>query len=144
MFAVASRAFLGSVVVAFETPQHPHGLLPLLGACATAYLVSVLMMHHTIMTEKIARRGVRVPSDYVADHLDRLLVRDTCSRAVVTLSASQSIGEVRQWMKSGGADARHQGYPVVDEEQRLLGVLTRRDLWMTEIPDTTTIQGLIR
>ena len=144
MFAGASRAFLASVVFAFETTQQPHGLLPLLGACATAYLVSGLMMHHTIMTEKIARRGVRVPSDYVADHLDRLLVRDTCSRAVVTLSASQSVADVRQWMQAGGADARHQGYPVVDEQQRLLGVLTRRDLWVTEIPDTAPIRGLLR
>jgi H+/Cl- antiporter ClcA len=145
MFAGASRAFLASVVFAFETTQQPHGLLPLLGACAAAYLVSGLMMRHTIMTEKIARRGVRVPSEYVADHLDRLLVRDACSRQVVTLSASQSIAEVRQWMQSGGgADARHQGYPVVDAQLRLLGVLTRRDLWNTEIPDTAPIQGLIR
>ena len=144
MFAGASRAFLASVVFAFETTQQPHGLLPLLGACATAYLVSGLMMHHTIMTEKIARRGVRVPSDYVADHLDRLLVRDTCSRAVVTLSASQSVADVRRWMQAGGADARHQGYPVVDEQQRLLGVLTRRDIWVTEIPDTAPIRGLLR
>ena len=144
MFAGASRAFLASVIFAFETTQQPHGLLPLLGACATAYMVSGLMMHHTIMTEKIARRGVRVPSDYVADHLDRLLVRDTCSRAVVTLSASQSVAGVRQWMQAGGADARHQGYPVVDEQQRLLGVLTRRDLWVTEIPDTAPIRGLLR
>ena len=144
MFAGASRAFLASVIFAFETTQQPHGLLPLLGACATAYMVSGLMMHHTIMTEKIARRGVRVPSDYVADHLDRLLVRDTCSRAVVTLSASQSLADVRQWMQAGGADVRHQGYPVVDEQQRLLGVLTRRDLWVTEIPDTAPIRGLLR
>ncbi|WP_281851927.1 chloride channel protein [Dyella sp. GSA-30] len=145
MFAGASRAFLASVVFAFETTQQPHGLLPLLGACAAAYLVSGLMMRHTIMTEKIARRGVRVPSEYVADHLDRLLVSEACSRAVVTLSATQSVAEVRQWMQSGvDAKARHQGYPVVDEAQRLLGVLTRRDLWGTEIPDTASIQRLIR
>ena len=144
MFAGASRAFLASVVFAFETTQQPHGLLPLLGACAMAYLVSGLMMHHTIMTEKIARRGVRVPSDYVADHLDRLLVRDTCIRAVVTLLASQSIAEVRQWMQSGGAEAQHQGYPVVDEQQRLLGVLTRRNIWAAEMPDTTPIRDLIQ
>ena len=144
MFAGASRAFLASVVFAFETTQQPHGLLPLLGACAMAYLVSGLMMRHTIMTEKIARRGVRVPSEYVADHLDRLQVRDTCSRAVVTLRASQCIAEVRQWMQSGAADAQHQGYPVVDEQQRLLGVLTRHDLWGAELPDTAPVQGLIR
>jgi H+/Cl- antiporter ClcA len=91
IFAGASRAFLTSVVFAFETTQQPHGLLPLLGACAAAYLVSGLMMRNTIMTEKIARRGVRVPTEYAADYLERINVGEVCSRQVVSLRASQSL-----------------------------------------------------
>jgi len=68
MFAGASRAFLASVVFAFETTLAPLGLLPLLAGCAAAYLVSGLLMPNTIMTEKIVRRGVHVPTDYVAHH----------------------------------------------------------------------------
>jgi H+/Cl- antiporter ClcA len=71
IFSGASRAFLTSVVFAFETTQQPHALLPLLGACTAAYLVSGLMMRNTIMTEKIVRRGVRVPSEYSADYLGK-------------------------------------------------------------------------
>jgi chloride channel protein, CIC family len=67
MFAGASRAFLTSVVFAFETTLQPFGLLPLLAGCAAAYLVSSLLMRNTIMTEKIARRGVIVPTDYLAE-----------------------------------------------------------------------------
>ena len=40
MFAGASRALLASVVFAFETTRQPMGLLPLLGGCTAAYLVS--------------------------------------------------------------------------------------------------------
>src|SRR5207248_2819949 len=61
MFAGASRALLASVVFAFETTLQSSGLLPLLGGCAAAYLISSTLMKHTIMTEKIARRGLRVP-----------------------------------------------------------------------------------
>jgi H+/Cl- antiporter ClcA len=128
IFAGASRAFLTSVVFAFETTQQPHALLPLLGACAAAYLVSGLMMRNTIMTEKIARRGVRVPSEYSADYLDQVLVRDACSRDVVSLPAGRQIAEVREWMATDLAQARHQGFPVLDENGRLAGVVTRRDL----------------
>ena len=71
IFAGASRALLASVVFAFETTLQPLGLLPLLGGCTAAYLVSCLLMQHTIMTEKIARRGVRVPAEYSADFLDQ-------------------------------------------------------------------------
>src|SRR5262249_46016087 len=76
MFAGASRALLASVVFAFETTLQPLGLLPLLAGCPAGYLVSALLMRNTIMTEKLARRGVRVPSEYAADFLDRVHVRD--------------------------------------------------------------------
>ncbi|TCV97771.1 voltage-gated chloride channel [Luteibacter rhizovicinus] len=52
MFAGASRALLTAVVFAFETIAQPAGLLPLLGGCTAAYLLSALFMRHTIMTEK--------------------------------------------------------------------------------------------
>ena len=57
IFAGASHALLASVVFAFETTRQPLGLLPLLGGCTAAYLVSLLLMRHSIMTEKLARRG---------------------------------------------------------------------------------------
>ena len=144
IFSGASRAFLTSVVFAFETTQQPHGLLPLLGACAAAYLVSGLMMRHTIMTEKIARRGVRVPSEYSADYLDQILVREACSREVVSLRADQRIADVRAWLASEAHGAGHQGFPVLDADGRPLGVLTRRDLREGRPDDAASVGSLIR
>ena len=144
IFAGASRAFLTSVVFAFETTQEPHGLLPLLAACAAAYLISGLLMRNTIMTEKIARRGVRVPSDYAADYLDRILVRDACSRAVVTLPAEQTLDTTRAWLEAGGAEAQHQGFPVVDAQGALRGVVTRRDLFNRRMAGERTVCELVK
>ncbi len=143
IFAGASRAFLTSVVFAFETTQQPHGLLPLLGACAAAYLVSGLMMRNTIMTEKIARRGVRVPAEYAADWLERIAVGDACSRQVVSLRAMETVGEVQAWLATDTAPAKHQGFPVVDGDGHLLGVLTRRDLLRASTPADATVQSLL-
>ena len=128
MFAGASRAVLASVVFAFETTQQPAGLLPLLGGCTAAYLVSWLLMRHTIMTEKIARRGVRVPSEYAADFLDHVLVRDHATRDVVTLKASDEIGDVRRWLASDDPRAQFLGYPVLDDAGNARGLITRREL----------------
>jgi H+/Cl- antiporter ClcA len=128
IFAGASRALLASVVFAFETTQQPHGLLPLLGGCAAAYLVSALTMRNTIMTEKIARRGVRVPTEYAADYLEQVLVRDACTREVVSLQTRDSLADVRHWIQSGRADAQFEGYPVVDDAGRVRGLVTRRML----------------
>lgn len=144
IFAGASRAFLASVVFAFEATQQPHVLMPLLGACVAAYLVSGLMMRHTIMTEKIARRGVRVPSDYAADYLDQVQVREVCHRNVVSLSADQCVADVRNWLNEDSPDAHHQGFPVVDDKGRLLGVVTRRNLFDAKVPGESSIASVIQ
>jgi CBS domain-containing protein len=121
MFAGASRALLASVVFAFETTLQPLGLLPLLAGCTAGHLVSALLMRNTIMTEKLARRGVRVPAEYAADYLDRLHVDEACSKDVVTLREDQPIEDLRDIVRT------HQGFPVVDANRRLTGVVTRRD-----------------
>jgi H+/Cl- antiporter ClcA len=128
MFAGASRALLASVVFAFETTRQPLGLLPLLGGCSAAYLVSCLTMKHSIMTEKLARRGAPVPAGYSVDYLEQVLVRDVALRDVVTLSATQTLAEVRAWLATHAPGASHQGFPLVDASGRLIGVLTRRNL----------------
>jgi H+/Cl- antiporter ClcA/CBS domain-containing protein len=144
IFAGASRAFLASVVFAFEATQQPHALMPLLGACVAAYLVSGLMMRNTIMTEKIERRGVRVPSDYAADYLDQVQVREACCRQVVSLRVDQRVVDVRNWLNEDSADAHHQGFPVMDDNDHLLGVVTRRNLFDVKVPSDATIASLVQ
>jgi H+/Cl- antiporter ClcA len=128
LFAGASRALLASVIFAFETTRQPMGLLPLLGGCTTAYLVSAMMMRHSIMTEKIARRGSRIVTEYVADFLDRVLVSEVASAPVITVRVDERIAHVREWIASHAEKWAHQGFPVVDHDDRLVGVVTRRDL----------------
>jgi CBS domain-containing protein len=128
IFAGAARCMLTSAVFAFEITLQPMGLMPLLGGCAAAYLISSISMRHSIMTEKLARRGVRVPMEYPADHLDQVLVKDHATRAVVTFMAGQTVGEARAWLDSGLPGSTHQGFPIVDEAGRPIGLLMARHL----------------
>jgi CIC family chloride channel protein len=143
IFAGASRALLASVVFAFETTLQPLGLLPLLGGCTAAYLVSSLLMRNTIMTEKLARRGVRVPAEYSADYLDQIPVEAACSRKIVTLRADQTLREVRRWVVERSHDTTHQGFPVVDDAGRLVGIVTRRDFLDPARADDMKLSELI-
>src|SRR3954469_9834784 len=114
MFAGASRALLTSVVFAFETTRQPIGLLPLLSGCTASFLLSCLLMRNTIMTEKIVRRGVRVPGEYAADFLDQVTAGLCSTKPVVTLNADDLLGSVRSWIATRGPETGHQGFPVVD------------------------------
>jgi chloride channel protein, CIC family len=141
-FTGASRALLASVVFAFEATRQPMGLLPLLAGCTGAYLISLRTMRYTIMTERLARRGTAVITEYSADYLSRLLVRDHASRAVVTIPADELIGTAQAWLTSGVAPT-HQGFPVVDGVGRVVGVLTRRDLLAPGLDETARVRDLV-
>ena len=142
MFAGASHALLASVVLAFETTRQPVGLLPLLAGCTAAYLASLLVNRHSIMTEKLARRGTQVRTEYSADYLSLVTVRDAMSTAVSTLEADTPLGEVRHWLASGQPGSSHQGFPVL-RRGHLAGLLTRRDLLDEKADPAVSVGGLI-
>lgn len=146
MFAGASRALLTAVVFAFEVTLQPLGLLPLLGGCAAAYMVSSLLMRESIMTEKLARRGLRVPNEYHPDPLEQLRVKDVATAEVVVLNEAQTLGEIRLWVASGAPGSGHTGFPIVGQDGYVIGVLTRRDLLGIGLPGDkqTTLREVIR
>ncbi|WP_316814518.1 chloride channel protein [Pedobacter nyackensis] len=84
MFAGASRAYLTSITFALEATMQSHALLPLLGACTASYLISFFFMENTIMTEKIARRGIYTPDSYEPDVLRRITISDVLGKGSKT------------------------------------------------------------
>ncbi len=142
-FAGASRAFLASAVFAFETTCQPNGLLPLLAGCAASYLVASLAGKHSIMTEKIARRGIRTPAEYLPDPLEQVSVEEIASKPAVTLVADDTVAKIRAWLASNAVGSRHQGFPIVDGRGVVIGVLTRRDLAPESASDGQTLRELL-
>ncbi|HSE67336.1 MAG TPA: chloride channel protein, partial [Gemmatimonadales bacterium] len=144
MFTGASRALLASVVFAFETTRQPLALMPLLAGCTGAYLISLLRMRHTIMTERLARRGVPVITEYSVDYLSQVFAGDRATRKVVSLPADQTLEETRAWLVSGAGGATHQGFPIVNGDGTLIGLLTRRDLLDPTASPAVPLRDLVR
>jgi len=144
IFAGASHALLTAVVFAFETTRQPVGLLPLLAGCTASYLCSLLLSRHSIMTEKLARRGVNLRFEYSVDHLAHVRVGDVAAADVVTLNGSQPLDEVRVWLASGAGHTTHQGFPVLDDTGLLMGVVTRRDILDSAHPTSKTVAQILR
>jgi CBS domain-containing protein len=59
------------------------------------------------------------------------------------LPAHAKVGELRQWMNSHAPHADHQGYPVVDEAERLCGVVTRRDVFNPVVQADAPLSSLL-
>jgi H+/Cl- antiporter ClcA len=144
MFAGASHALMASIVFAFEVTHQPMGILPLLAGCSAAYLVSVLLMRTSIMTEKLARRGAVVPTDYAVDYLSQLRVHEVMTRDLVTFSGKEAVGAIRERLFQNSPAVSHQGFPVFDEAGQLLGVVTLRDILDPKVTSGMLVLDLIK
>ncbi|HQW82927.1 MAG TPA: chloride channel protein [Ferruginibacter sp.] len=99
MFAGASRAFITSIIFALETTGQSNALLPLLASCSASYFISFFLMENTIMTEKIARRGVKTPDSYEPDILEKINVDQVMDNSGLILSSENNIAETITWLE---------------------------------------------
>jgi len=136
------RSPLTGVVFAFELTHDVNALLPLLVASTIGHAFTVLVMPRSILTEKVARRGYHLTREYTVDPLEALTVAEVMSQSVVTVPATLAATEIERLFFDRRYDGkRHQGYPVIDAEGRILGVMTRANLIEFSGPDE--MRGLI-
>jgi H+/Cl- antiporter ClcA len=127
MFAGASRAYLTSITFALEATMQSHALLPLLGACTASYLVSFFLMENTIMTEKIARRGVMTPDSYEADPLEKLTVTQVMNSEAIVFNAKNTLNEIKQWLVTNAIPINY--LVVVNDDGTYNGTIKLIDLY---------------
>lgn len=129
VFGGASQAMLASAVFAFETTGQSAALIPLLASCAVTVCVVRALSKTSIMTERIARRGISVPSQFGADIFEHTKVESVMDRHVSTVVASLPLADLADKMSVHHPDlGGHQAHPVLDEGGRLTGIITRGDV----------------
>jgi CBS-domain-containing membrane protein len=117
-----------AVIFALELTRDVNALLPLLIASVSAYGFTVLVMKRSILTEKVARRGFHVLREYSVDLLEKNHVEDVMTRKVRTIREDFQAEKIAPLYFHGRLT--HHGYPVVDKDAHLLGIITRQDLSM--------------
>jgi hypothetical protein len=76
MIGGVMRSPLTGVVFSLELTRAWPALFPLIIASITAYGASVLVLNRSILTEKIARRGLHLTCEYTTDPLETFFVGD--------------------------------------------------------------------
>jgi CBS domain-containing protein len=141
MFAGASRALLTSIVFALETSAQPNALLPLLAGCVISYFISFFLMKNTIMTEKIARRGVRTPHSYEPDILEKISVSDILPDEPLVLGEENTVRELRDWLEEEEAWV-NEHFIVANAEGEFLGILDLSALLRLDRNSSSTLKHL--
>jgi chloride channel protein, CIC family len=130
VFGAASRATFSFIIFAFEITRDYNSVLPLMLVSVIADGVAMwLMPRASIMTEKLARRGLHIHQDYEADVLQQVRVSQTMDRDVPTLPASMKVSELSDLIARRDPSVnRHQGMIILDSEGKLAGMITRGDV----------------
>jgi H+/Cl- antiporter ClcA len=131
------RSPLTGVVFPLELTHAWPLLLPLLLAATGAYALSTLTLRRSVLTEKIARRGLHITREYSIDPLETLLVEEVMSADYVAVDNHEPLAGLRDT----AIHSRQPLYPVLDRHGRLAGVLTRGQLLRAEQAHSQELAG---
>ncbi|MGH8369384.1 MAG: chloride channel protein [Gammaproteobacteria bacterium] len=130
VFAAASRATFTFIIFAFEITRNYESVLPLMLVCVIASGLTQFYMRESIMTEKLARRGLRIHLEYEVDVLRQVKVVEVMDKNPPVLNANSLLTElVDRISKHDPVVVRHDAYPLVDDTGVLTGIITRGDIF---------------
>jgi CIC family chloride channel protein len=120
------RAPLTAILFAVELTGNFHVLPALLCASAAGYSFTVLAMGRSILTERIARRGLHLTREYSVDPFEVMRVGEIMAAPVETLPATMTVEDAITFFSR--AEDRHKSYPVVTADGQLAGLISRGDV----------------
>lgn len=129
MMGGTMRVPLTAVVFAMELTEDFHLCTGLLIGTVCSYAVTVLLMRRSILTEKLARRGHHISCEYSVDPFELARVKEVMDRNPPKVHASLPLNAlVDRLAKGDPALTSRQATLLVDENERLSGILTRGDM----------------
>jgi CIC family chloride channel protein len=124
VFTGISRAPLTAILVLFELTRNYGLVLPIMLACVLSNLVSSALHPESIFTESLRRRGFTIRKGKEVDIMESLKVADAMKREVQSISVNKKVEALIALMQS----SRHAGFPVLDPEGKLWGIVTLKDI----------------
>ncbi len=112
------RSPLTGVVFPLELTHAWPLVLPLLLAATSAYTLSALTLRRSVLTEKIARRGLHLTREYSVDPLEALLVEEVMSRDFDPVRQRERLDVLLDIAIHSSQPL----YPVLDENGLMIGV----------------------
>lgn len=132
LFGSLYRATPSAILFMLEVTGAYNAILPVFLVAVVADLAVHYFMRTTINTERLVRRGHLVPEAYEIDPMKMLRVRDVMNPEMDTVRGDRKVADFLVGI------AGHECVPVVDEKERVIGVLYRRDL-LGASPDATAL-----
>jgi CIC family chloride channel protein len=125
VFAAAAHAPITAIVILFELTGDYRIILPLMLTVVIATLLArSLLKGESIYTLKLTRRGIRLQRGQDVDVMEGILVQEVMTSQIDSVTTEMTL----QQLTDTANRTRHHGFPVLDENGGLWGVVTVTDL----------------
>jgi CIC family chloride channel protein len=124
VFSAAARAPITAIIILFEMTRDYAIILPLMLAVVVSTLISHRLSSESIYTLKLKRKGLSLRQQEEIDLLEKVSVEEVMTRDFPTVPAEMTLTEVIGVF----AKSKHHGFPVVDKEGNLKGMVTLADV----------------
>ena len=130
VFGTASRAPLAAFVFALEVTQDFQLVIPVMITILAAELIGEYLMDETIMTERLARRGLQIRNAYEYNPLKQIRVSQIMSKPLLTVAPEMKIQEVYKLMNQYGSDYwKRKRLVVLNSDGKVVGILDKDALF---------------
>lgn len=129
VFGTASRAPFASIVFTLEVTGAYQGALPIIVTVVIAELVGEYLMEDSIMTEKLARRGLRIRHIYEFNPLRQTRVNQLMSKPISYVEANQNVMSVYKLLGERTHEFWSRKRLVVLKDGKIFGIVDRNQIY---------------
>jgi CIC family chloride channel protein len=124
VLAGAVNAPLTAIILLFEMTNDYLIILPLMFAVVVSGLITQRLVHGSVYSIALARKGIRLDHGRDIEVLETIKVEEVMRPAPETLSDTETLAEAAGLFQQ----SHHHGLPVLNQDHELVGILTLQDL----------------
>ncbi len=122
--AATIHAPLSAFLIVFEITSNYHIILPLMLATVTATVVARWLLKESIYTMHIAHLAKKIAGDHNLEVIEDMSINALIDKNAVCFRELTPFQQIIDTVMSVNTN----GFPVVDHEKKLIGIITLRDL----------------
>jgi len=92
--------------------------------CVISTILVRWWLKYSIYTMKLVRKGVDIEKHMQMDLMETISVSDAMITDMITVLQSDTVRKTGLMIKA----TNHRGFPVLDENRKLVGMVTRKDI----------------
>jgi CIC family chloride channel protein len=138
LFSATARAPLTAMLIVFEMSNDYSMILPLMVAGVAASYFSQWLHPESIYTMKLAKRGVRFVEGRDMDIMQGVKISEVMKGRPVTIHKDQYFSDAMALFQ----EKNLLGFPVLQDGEKLWGILTLQDMHRAQSKENFTSRGL--